>query len=230
MTIKRVLLQIAILAACCGSVANAGVCDYRPSSLIGGAGSTAVGGGAAGVAVIGAGAKAAGVYTLVHAASGLTMVGGTWAGTSAAGTAGILAGTGGAIGTTVAVLTAPATLVAGAATAVVVGSFEGACYFADSRITDYDEINAIVANIAVTAPRHLFRYYAGPEGEQEAMIQVRRVPEPEPSDDQSTSEDEEKIFDLYRVKNLYVVNGALKSRDWGPNTTIGLIGKIKSEK
>lgn len=197
--------------------AEAGICDYRPSAIIGAAASTALGAAASTVAVSGATANAVGVYTLVHATSGLTMVGGTWAGASAAGTAGIIAGTGGAIGTTVAVVTAPATITAAAVGAIAVGSFEGVCYFSDTRIVDYVEVDAIVQNIAVTAPEELYRYFPARDGREDAFIRVR------------DPDSEEVRFDDYDVADLYIVNGVLKHDGWVWNTTIGLIGEIQAD-
>ncbi|MBL9054990.1 MAG: hypothetical protein JNJ84_01805 [Rhodobacteraceae bacterium] len=198
------------------SSVEAGVCDYRPSEMIGSAASAALGTAASSFAVAGATANAVGVYTLVHATSGLTMVGGTWAGASAAGTAGIIAGTGGAIGATVAVVTAPATITAAAVGAIAVGSFEGVCYFSDTRIVDYEEVDVIVQNIAVTAPEELYRYFPAREGRQDAFIRVR-------------DPDSEKVrYDDYDVIDLYIVNGVLKYDGW-INKTIGLIGEIQSD-
>jgi len=197
------------------SSAYADVCDYRPSQVLGSATTATAAIITGGGATVGAGAKLAGVYTLVNASSGLTMVGGTWAGASAAGTAGILAGTGGVIGSVVAFVTAPVTIVVGAVTAAGIGAFEGACFFTDTRITDYDEVNAIVRDIAVTAPNDLYRYIPGQPSEQDDVIQVRDPDSPEVR------------YDEYRVENLYIVNGVLKHRDWGPNTTIGLIAHIQ---
>lgn len=206
-------ISLATLFLGWASFAHAGPCDYRPSQLIGSAGATGAGVVAGGTAAAGGVAKAAGVYTLVNATSGLTMVGGTWAGASAAGTAGIIAGTSGVIGTTVAVITAPATIAAGAVATVVIGTFEGACYFTDTRITDYDEVNAIVRDISITAPASLYLYLPRGEG-RNAEIRVR---------DPNSSETR---YNFYKVRNLYIVNGVLKHRDWGFNTTIGLVAKI----
>lgn len=210
-------LVLGLTASTWVSAAQAAVCDYRPSAVLGSAATTSTATIAGGAAALGAGAKAAGVYTLVHASSGLTMVGGTWAGASAAGTAGIIAGTGGVVGSTVAVLTAPATIVAGAAAAIGIGAFEGACYFTDTKITDYDEVDAIVRDIAVTAPPRLYEYFPAREGRQDAVIRVR-----DPDFD-------EVRFDDYEVKNLYISNGVLRYRKIGLDRTIGIIGQITGQ-
>ena len=59
------------------------ICDYRPSQLTGDAITGAAVAGGAAVAAAGVGAKAAGIYTLVHASSGLTMLASTAGGASA---------------------------------------------------------------------------------------------------------------------------------------------------
>ncbi|MFN4156981.1 MAG: hypothetical protein ACK4GO_01065 [Gemmobacter sp.] len=200
------------------STANAKLCDYRPSQLLGAGGTAAVAGAGGAAAGVGAAAKAAGVYTLVHATTGATMVGGTWAGASAAGTAGIIGGTAGLFGTVVAVITAPATIIAGAVTVAVIGTFEGACYFADTRITEFSEIDAIVRDIAKTAPPSLFKYMPHSGQRYHPAIRVR---DPDASGVR---------YDVYEVRNLYIVNGMLMHRDWGFNTKIGLVGMIQPPK
>ena len=124
------------------------VCSFRPSVLLGDSGATAVAGSGAVVAGAGIGAKAAGFYTLTHAATGATMLGSTAGGASAAGTVGIMGGTGAGIGSVVAFVTAPATIIAAAVTAVAVAGYEGACYFADERITEFDEVLAMMQSIS----------------------------------------------------------------------------------
>lgn len=110
--------------------AMADICNYRPSELIGAGGSTAVAGSTAATAATGTGMKAAGLYTLTHASSGAVMLGSTAAGSSAAGTVGIIAGSAGFLGTVGAVLMSPLVIIPAAVTAVGVGIYEGGCYLA----------------------------------------------------------------------------------------------------
>ncbi|WP_394207991.1 hypothetical protein [Paracoccus litorisediminis] len=124
----------------------------------------------------------------------------------------MVAGTGGTIGSTVAVLTAPATIAAAGATAMVVGGLEGVCYFSDDRITDYAEVDAIMRDIAKTAPRHLFQHLGNIDGEGTKIL-IKKA-------------DAASSFDTYRVKDLYIVNGVLMHRKRGWNTEIGLIGSL----
>ena len=108
-----------------GSPVHADLCDYRPSQLVGGAVAATVATAAAGVGSTGAGMTAAGFYTLTHAASGATMLGSVAGGVSAAGTVGIMGGTGGAVGGTAAFLMAPITIIVGTVTAVGIIGYEG---------------------------------------------------------------------------------------------------------
>jgi hypothetical protein len=176
--------------------ANAGACDYTMSRLAGKSAAAITGG----AAVAGAGMQAAGYYTLVHAGSGLTMLGSTAAGVSAAGTVGIIGGTSGVLGTIGAILMAPVTLVIGGIAIVGVGSFEGYCYFQVERITDPYEVRDIIENIELNDDA--VRIVTTKEGPAMSL----RVP------------GENKV---YLLRDLYIVDGQLKHRDWGPNTTLG---------
>jgi len=107
-----------------------GVCDHAPSKLVG-ASITKLGVSGTGV-VAGAGIalKAAGLYGIPNAVTGVTMLGSTAAGASAAGTVGIIKGTAGVIGAVGAGVMSPFVLVPAALIAGGVGVYEGGCYFA----------------------------------------------------------------------------------------------------
>lgn len=120
-----------VLTSFLAQAATAGICDYRPSSLIGGLTTAAVAGSTGAAAATGVSMKAAGLYTLTHATTGATMLGSTAAGASAAGTTGIIAGSAGFLGTAGAVLMSPFVIIPAAVTAVGVGAYEGVCYLSD---------------------------------------------------------------------------------------------------
>jgi hypothetical protein len=165
---KQIFATLASVAMMSTS-ATADVCDYRPSVMVGkGATSAAVVAGASGAA-----AKAAGFYTLVHASSGLTMLGSTLAGASGAGTIGIIAGTGGVIGVIGAVLLAPVTIVVGGIAAVGVTGMEATCFFTDERITQYDEVLAFMQHLALHHPADRFQLVSGIPGRKDDAIRVR---------------------------------------------------------
>jgi hypothetical protein len=127
---KMPLVISTAVALSIGQIASADVCDYRPSSLLGGSTATATGVATGATAATGVGMKVAGVYTITHATTGAAMLGSTAAGASAAGTAGIIAGTAGFLGTVGAVLMSPFVIVPTAVAAVGIGAYEGACYLA----------------------------------------------------------------------------------------------------
>lgn len=207
------------LAACvlvvCGSNVAAAVCDYRPSVNLGSAPSSAIVGAGGAAAVGGAAMKAAGFYTLVHAGSGLTMLGSTLAGASGAGTIGIIAGTGGVLGTVGAVLMAPATLIAGGVALVGVGGLEAGCYFQDERVTDYNAVLNMMEHFAANHPEDRFALVRGIEGREDDAILIWNP---------GTGE-----LDRYLIADLYIVNGTLMHRKWGPNRNLGQITYVDPE-
>lgn len=110
--------------------AVAGVCDYRPSAIIG-SGATAAAASATGAAAgAGGAAKAAGLYTLTHSVTGATMLGSTAGGASAAGTVGIMGGTAGTGAAVLGVVMQPWFWIPAAVAAVGVGALEGGCAIA----------------------------------------------------------------------------------------------------
>ena len=110
------------------------VCEHKPSNIVRGilkgtASATAA------TAATGIGLKVTGFYTLKHAITGKIMLGSKLGGASAAGTIGIIKGTGGIIGYTASVLMSPVVIKGGMVVAVVstVGaiSYEAVCYFTE---------------------------------------------------------------------------------------------------
>lgn len=120
----------AVILAISGQAAVAGVCDYKPSNLIGTGGSAAVAAGSGAIAGAGSAGTAAGLYTITHATSGAVMLGSTAGGASAAGTVGIMGGTAGTGAAVMGVVLNPFVWVPAAVTAVGVGVLEGGCYLA----------------------------------------------------------------------------------------------------
>lgn len=191
--------------------ALADVCDYRPSVFVGNGASSAI------VAAAGSGAamKTAGFYTLTHASSGLYMLGSTLAGASGAGTVGIIAGTGGVIGTIGAALLYPAVVVVGGLAAVGVGGLEAVCYFTDERMTDYSEVLDFMTHLALHHPEDRFQLVTGIPGREDDAIKLWNP---------KTEE-----LDRYMVSDLYIVNGTLMYRKWGPNRNLGYIAFVPQQ-
>jgi len=130
-TMKK-FTPIIFIAGFISHAAVAGVCEYTPSKMIKSrspagfviGAKTAV----TGAAVVGAGMKAAGFYTLTHSVTGATMLASTASGSSAAGTIGIIGGTGSGIGAASAILMSPFFIVPAAITTLGIGIYEGGCY------------------------------------------------------------------------------------------------------
>lgn len=208
-------ISLVCIAAFVGSTAHAGVCDYRPSNLIGSLGTGAIGTAGAGVAVAGAGAKAAGFYTLTHAVTGATMLGSTAGGASAAGTVGIMGGTAGAIGTIGAILMAPVTIAAGVVIGAGTAIYEGACYYTIERVEDPKIIMKILEDLDRQSEDEYFELQKNGIGSGAIYV--------------ATKVDEfGKVLKRtrYSIEKLYIEDGVLKHKDWGPNSQIGRVGYI----
>ena len=191
-----------LLALSIATQATAAVCDWRPSHLFGAGGAGFVVGSSAAIGTTGAALQAAGYYTLIHAGSGLTMMGSTAAGASAAGTVGIIAGTGGALSAVAAFIMAPATITAAAVGSVGIGVLEATCYFNDERITDVIEVRKEMFLVQEHADPKFFKVF-------EDYILI------------GPGDGEMKRYDMDK---LYIVNGILMHRDWFKNTKIGSLG------
>jgi hypothetical protein len=153
-----------------------------------------------------------GLYFFPHAASGSVMLGSTLAGASGAGTVGIIGGSGFAAGV-LAILTAPITLLVAAGTAVTVGGVEAGCYFVDERITEEEEVFAILRQAALTSNEDYLKLFDVSDEEAAETGAVSRVRIP----------DEDGVYQFYEVESLYIVNGELLHRDWFFNTSLGNI-------
>lgn len=137
---KKLACSVAGILAISTRSVFADVCDYTPSSLIGGKATTAVGVGSGATAATGVGMKAAGLYTITHAGSGAAMLGSTAAGASAAGTTGIIAGTAGFLGTVGTVLLSPFVIIPAAVVAGGIAVYEGGCYLASDKAATEDAV------------------------------------------------------------------------------------------
>ena len=187
--------------------AAASVCDWRPSALLnqGGAAAVNVAGGAA--AATGEALKTAGIYTLVQSGTGLSLLG-----SAASGAAALIGGTSGAIGTVGAVLLAPATLVVAGVAAMGAGGVEAVCFFTDERVTDYDQVLALMAHFAAHHPEDRFRLVTGIPGRKDDAIGLWNP--------------RTETLDRHMVADLYIVNGTLMERRTGRNRNLGHIAFV----
>ena len=202
-----VRLKLVSLALCLlSSQVFADACDYRPSRLLGDSGSKVVVGGGLTVGSGGALATGAGLYTLVNAGSGLTMLGSTMAGASGAGTIGIIAGTGGTLGAAVAVILNPFVWIPAAIAGVGGGGFEATCAFlVDERIVEFEDVLEIMRSFSLHADLEYFKLV---ETAIPPFIFLRY---------------DENQWVKYYIEDLYIVDGVLKNRDFGFNTSLGRV-------
>ena len=213
MHLKSTTLIFAAALMLTGAPVFADACDYRPSRLLGEDKSKVALGAAGGLGASGAiGTGVFGMYTLVNAGSGLTMLGSTMVGASGAGTVGIIAGTGGAVGAAGAVILNPFVWIPAAIVGVGGGGFEATCaFFIDERITDYADVLAVMKSFELTADP---KYFILVEGAMKPFIRLA---------------DSEGTISSYNVEDLYIVDGMLKNRDFGPNTKIGRVVLLSNE-
>lgn len=207
----RIVLRAATALLLLGTPASADVCNWRLSKLLGTA--------RANVATLiepvtsptTLAEKALGFYTLSHSVTGATLLGTTVAGSSAASTIGMIAGSGGSAGALGAALMSPTGIVVGAIVGVGVAGTEGYCYFfQDEKVTDYAEVLLIMDGLAQNADPRFFEIDKPTDDTLEtAAIFIRG---------------DDGVRQMYRVKDLYIVNGALIHRKWGRNNHLGNIG------
>lgn len=195
-----------LLLALSAAPAAAAVCDYRPSRLVGDtvAGAADLAGGVVDRVADG------GFYTLVNTTSGLTLLG-TKLGAATSSTVGLIEGAGGAGGVASVVLN-PTVWVP--ALIVVAGGagYEATCaLFVDERITEYDAVLQVMRDFQAHSDPAYFRLE---ENTLNPFIEVY---------------DEAGKRHSYLIEDLYIVDGMLKHRSWGPNRRIGRVVFVPTE-
>ena len=96
---------------------------------------------------------------------------------------------------------------------------EGRCYFKDETIKDFYEVLALLAEVGKSMESSSFQLYVPPQADlSDSEYQIVKK-------DASFIKviNEKGAFDRYALRDLYVVNGELRHRDWGPNTRIGFV-------
>lgn len=197
---KTSLAALALLLS--STSLSAAICDYRPSRLVGDTVTGAAAAASGAVAhVAGQRRGDGGFYTLVNATSGLTLLGGKLA--ASGGAAGLLEGGSAAAAAAMAnpMVWVPA-LILGAGGA----GYEATCaYFVDERITDYSQVLMIMRDFEAHSDPSYFRLE---ENTLNPFIEIH---------------DEAGSRATYRIEDLYIVDGMLKHRSWGPNRKIGRV-------
>lgn len=200
----RTLSLGAALSLAWATSSFSGVCDYRLSQLHGPKTATVVVAGGGAAATVGPTAMAVGgLYFFPHA-GGTLMLGSTLAGASGAGTIGII-GSSGFAASVLAVLTAPVTLIVGAGTTVTVGALEAGCYFIDERITEEEEVVAVLWQVSLTANEDYLKLLEENYREADESSAVSRIRVPAKGGG----------YEFFEVKNLNIVNGELRHQN-GP--------------
>lgn len=190
---------------------SAEIYEYRLSSLIGSTAATGAVIGTGGLSASQTGFAAAGFYLFPHATSGAMMIGSTAVGTSGAGTAGILAGTGAGLGAAAAIVTSPFVTVPAALAAIAGLGLEARCYFRDERITDTAMVLILLESIVENSSQSQIGLFTL---SNEVWLRMG---------------DEAGNQRVFLVRNLYVVNGELLHRDWFANTSLGYVAVLVSE-
>ena len=86
------------------------------------------------------------------------------------------------------------------------GGFEAGCaFFVDDRITEYADVLSVLQSFEAHADPDYFKLV---EGAIPPFIELK---------------DSDGNFQRYNIDALYIVDGMLKHRDYGPNTNIGRV-------
>lgn len=197
-----------ILASACLYLepAHAEICDYRLSKIIGPGATGGITAAGAGLAITGTAGQAAGFYTLTHSTALVTMLGSTAAGSSGAGTVGIIAGTGSGLGFVAGLVMSPAVIFGGVVLGASIGISEGVCYFTVERVDNIITLYELLQNVSRN---------------DEALDVV--ILDDGAALIVSPEEGEQQTFML---ENLYIEDGNLMHRDWFSNTNLGQVGYI----
>jgi hypothetical protein len=202
------------LALVLASRANAEVCDYRLSEVIG---ALRTGGAVSGAVALSGGEftlRASGFYFIKHASSKKWMLGSTWPGRSGAKTVGIIPRSARYGGLLRGILASPALGGSSIISALGIGASEVACYLTDERITDSFEVATLLTEMAETSemsPKTAFTsavFLWPSDGRTELWIEV---------------EGEVFEYEKYAVDDLYIVNGELRHSVWGVDERLGYL-------
>ncbi len=193
----RLALTLCLILA--AGAARADLCDYRLSELAERGASPAIEAARAAVPQD----EGPVLYLMVNPRTGQTSVGATGAGTP---DDGILTRTARIFGSAIAVVSSGSPLAQAGSTALGAG-LEAVCFFRDERITGYDEVLGVLRAVDATMPPDLFALIEPGVERRDAFVRLNR------NDGYDMVE--------YRVRDLYVVNGQLRHRDWGLDNVVG---------
>ncbi|WP_323037933.1 hypothetical protein [Pararhodobacter sp.] len=199
---RFVLLCLAVASAPVPAAAS--LCNYRLSNMIPRQESPAV---EAARDTVGLRDETGGmVFVMFNPSTGETRVGSTDAGRQGNADDGFVARTARVLGAAVAVVAGDSPLVT-AGGAVLGAGLEAACFLRDDRVSDYDEVLEVLRAVDASMPPDLFALIEPGESRRDAYVLLSR------NDGYDLSE--------YQVRDLYIVNGQLRHRNWGVNDIVG---------
>ena len=146
------------------------------------------------------------VYIMVNPRTLRTQVGATQEGSADSRDDGFVLRMARVVGAAVAVVAGDSALTT-AGSAVLGAGLETVCFLRDERITEYDDVLAVMRVVDASMPPDLFALIEPGERRRDAYVRLSRNDGYEPSE--------------YRVRDLYIVNGQLRHRDWGLNDVVG---------
>lgn len=184
--------------------AQADICSYKPSKLMGNA-ARSVGAAFGSSEAAHAGLRAAGHYSIVHPEASLRLIESTAA---TAGVVGSIASSSGVAGTVGAIVSAPATAVVGGIALIGIGALEGVCYFKVESLTDPYEVRKVIESVAA-------------QDDAVSIIQT--------DDGDAMTLTEQGETKTYLLRKLYISDGSLKHRNFGINTDLGPIVYIADD-
>ena len=193
----RLALTLCLILA--AGAARADLCDYRLSQLVERGASSAIEAARAAVPQ----QEGPVLYLMVNPRTGQTSVGATGAGTP---DDGILTRTARLFGSAIAVVSSSSPLAQAGSTALGAG-LEAVCFFRDERITSYDDVLGVLRAVDATMPPDLFALIEPGVERRDTFVRLNR------NDGYDRVE--------YPVRDLYIVNGQLRHRDWGLNNVVG---------
>jgi hypothetical protein len=198
-------------------IAEAEICDFRPSRVAETVGQKAKNTGV-GVAVAATKkARAFGIYTLENPVTGVSMLGTGVSTFTTAGTS-IASVTSGPVSTVTGLTSAPVTITIVGATAVALGAYEGVCHFRAERITDDAEVLEIVTYLVTNSDPTMFALIS--EGSEHTTLKGTAAVAREAKVRIASTGVGPHIFD---VADLYIVEGVLRHSDALRDTVIGKV-------
>ncbi|MGA0542071.1 hypothetical protein [Neotabrizicola sp. VNH66] len=207
-------LALSLAVTLAAGAAQAALCDFRLSELIGARAPALASETADQSSLKGLGGKSQDFFTLVDQ-GGLTALGAVMGGKNGALAAGAAEEAAKVLGISGTVVTSQTIGIAAGVAALGAVGLEGVCRFQDERITDYYEVLAVLSAVAETADPRMFQLQLGTARKKAAVVEIW---------DAQTG-----IRQQYRVADLFFVNGELKLNRIGFNKSLGWLVQFRGD-